>query len=124
MPARNPEEIDRLFSDALNAGNLDALVALYEPQAALSPEPGKAVVGTRAIREALSGFLAMKPKMAMTTRILAQGGDIALLTSKWDLSGTAADGAPVKMSGQSAEVCRRQKDGSWLFAIDNPWGLT
>ncbi len=123
MTARNPEEIDRLFSDALNAGNLDALVALYEPQAALSPEPGKVVTGTKAIREALSGFLAMKPKMAMMTRILAQGGDIALLTSKWDLSGTAADGAPVKMSGQSAEVCRRQKDGSWLFAIDNPWGL-
>ena len=32
MPARNPEELDRLFSEALNAGNLEALVALYDPQ--------------------------------------------------------------------------------------------
>lgn len=124
MHARSPEEIDRLFCSALNEGNLDALVALYEPQAALSPEPGKAVVGTKAIREALSAFVATKPTIAMTTKNLAQTADLALLTSKWDLSGTAADGAPVKMSGQSVEVCRRQKDGSWLFAIDNPWGLT
>ena len=34
MPARNPVEIDTLFVNALNAGDLDALIALYEPQAA------------------------------------------------------------------------------------------
>ena len=46
MPARNPEELVRLFSEALNSGNLDALVALYEPQATLTPEPGQVVTGT------------------------------------------------------------------------------
>ena len=57
MPARNPEELDRLFSEALNSGNLEALVALYEPQATLTPEPGHVVTGTQAIREALSASL-------------------------------------------------------------------
>ena len=33
MAARTPEDLDRLFAGAMNAGNLDALVALYEPQA-------------------------------------------------------------------------------------------
>ena len=33
MAARTPDEIDRLFAQALNAGDLDGLVALYEPQA-------------------------------------------------------------------------------------------
>ena len=37
MPAHTPEEIDSLFAQALNAGNVDALVALYEPQASLMP---------------------------------------------------------------------------------------
>ena len=37
MPARNPEDIDRLFAAALNGGDLDALVALHEPQASLTP---------------------------------------------------------------------------------------
>ena len=40
MPARTPEEIDSLFAQALNAGNLDVLVGLYEPQASLMPTGG------------------------------------------------------------------------------------
>lgn len=123
MPARNPQELDRLFAEALNAGDIDSLVALYEPQAALTPEPGKVVVGASAIREALSGFLAGKPRIALTTKVLAQTGDIALATARWELAGPGPDGKPVTMSGHSAEVCRRQPDGNWLFVIDTPWGL-
>jgi ketosteroid isomerase-like protein len=61
MPARSPDALDRLFAEALNGGNLDALVALYEPNANLMPEPGKVVVGTEAIRKALRAILAAKP---------------------------------------------------------------
>jgi uncharacterized protein (TIGR02246 family) len=123
MPAHRPEELDRLFSEALNAGKLEALAALYEPQATLTPEPGKVVTGTKAIREALGAFLAGKPKIVLTNKLLARTGDIALVTARWELSGTGADGKPYKMSGHSAEVCRRQPNGDWLFVIDTPWGL-
>ena len=63
MPSHSPEELDQLFSEALNAGDLDALVALYEPQAVFITDPGKTVTGTAAIREVLSAFVAMKPKI-------------------------------------------------------------
>src|SRR4029450_10309582 len=49
--------------------------------------------------------------------------DLALTTSKWVLEGIGADGKPARMEGQSAEVARRQPDGTWLFVIDNPYGL-
>ena len=123
MPARSPEELDRLFASIMNAGDLDGLVDLYEPQATLTPQPGTVVMGARAIREALGGFMAAKPKITLTSKVLAQTGDIALTTSKWDLSGTGADGKPMKMSGQGVEVARRQPDGTWRFVIDSPWGL-
>ena len=123
MPARNPEELDNLFAAALNSGNLEALVALYEPQASISPQPGQVVTGAKAVREALSGFVATKPTMTIKPKTLALAGDIALTTSKWELTGTGPDGKPIKMSGQSAEVSRRQPDGTWLFVIDSPWGL-
>jgi uncharacterized protein (TIGR02246 family) len=123
MPARNPEELDRLFSEALNAGNLDALVALYEPQATLMPEPGHVVTGTQAIREALSAFVALKPTLTLEVKTLAQTGDIALTSAKWALAGTGPDGNHTTMNGYSVEVSRRQPDGSWLFVIDTPWGL-
>ena len=123
MTARTPEELDRLFAGAMNAGNLDALVALYEPQASLTPAPGKVAVGTDAIREALGGFLAGNPKMTLMPRVVSRAGDLALLTSKWEITMTDAEGKPAGLHGQSVEVARRQPDGNWLFAIDLPLGI-
>ena len=68
MSAHSPEELDQLFGEALNAGDLDALVALYEPQAVFVSEPGQTLTGTAAIREVLSAFVSMKPKITMDPR--------------------------------------------------------
>src|SRR5207249_1628149 len=35
MPARTPEDCDRLFAEHVNAGDLEALLALYEPGCSL-----------------------------------------------------------------------------------------
>jgi uncharacterized protein (TIGR02246 family) len=123
MPARKPEELDALFGQALNAGDLDGLVALYEPQASLMPSPGKVVVGASAIRDALAAFIAAKPRITLTPRLVSQTGDLALVTAKWELAMNGDDGKPAKMNGQSVEVVRRQADGNWLFAIDMPFGV-
>jgi uncharacterized protein (TIGR02246 family) len=123
MSARSPEEIDPLFAQALNAGDIDALMALYEPQASLMPSPGKVVVGTAAIREALVAFLAGRPNMTLSRRLVSHTDDLALVTSKWELTMTGADGQRSTMNGQSVEVVRRQGDGSWRFAIDMPFGI-
>jgi len=32
------------------------------------------------------------------------------------------DGKPVTLAAKSADVLRRQADGTWRFVIDNPWG--
>jgi len=123
MPARKPEELDVLFVQAFNAGDIEAMMKLYESAASLTPQPGQVVSGTKALREALSGFVARKPRMTLEARTLAEAGGIALTTSKWVLEGTGPDGKPMKAEGQSAEVARRQPDGTWLFVIDNPHGL-
>ena len=123
MAARNPEDLDRLFAGALNTGNIEELMELYEPQASLMPSPGKVVTGSDAIREALRGFLDGKPKMSLSPRVVAKTADLALTTSKWELTMTGPDGKPTQMAGQSIEVARRGPDGNWLFAIDLPFGI-
>lgn len=123
MAARKPEELDSLFAKSLNAGDLDGLVALYEPQASLMPSPGKVVTGASAIREALAAFIAAKPRITLNPRLVSQTGDLALVTAAWELALNGDDGKPAKMHGQSVEILRRQADGSWLFAIDMPFGV-
>lgn len=123
MPALKPEEMHRLFAEALNAGKMDALLALYEPGASLVPQPGQLVTGTGGIRQALGAFLGMKPTIQLETRKVVQAGDIALLYGKWTLKGTGPDGKPVSMAGQSTEVARRQPDGTWRYVVDNPYAV-
>ena len=115
MPARTPEDVDRLFGEYVNAGDLDSLVALYEPDAALllGPEP---LVGSAAIRAGLGAYLAMKPRLEMrVVRVVAAGRDLAMLYNDWRQT------APDPAEGHALEVVRRQADGTWRFVIDDPY---
>lgn len=47
-------------------------------------------------------------------------GDLARSLASWTLDGTGPDG-PIQMTGTTSDVFRRQPDGSWKVAIDNPW---
>jgi uncharacterized protein (TIGR02246 family) len=122
MPARKPEEVQSLFTDAFNAGRIDDLVALYEDDAAFATGPDASVTGKAAIREALKGFLAMKLTLRYDSSAQMRAGDVALLQGRWTMSGKGQTGEPMQMTGTSREVVRRQPDGTWLYAIDDPGG--
>ncbi|MCI0563989.1 MAG: SgcJ/EcaC family oxidoreductase [Nitrososphaera sp.] len=122
MPGQNPEDTVNKLMEAINRGNLEAAMALYEPRATMVTEPGKLANGREAIRKAIEGFIALRPTLKGEAHQSVVVGDLALFCSKWRLKGTAPDGKPVEMSGTSSDVLRRQADGSWLIVIDNPWG--
>jgi ketosteroid isomerase-like protein len=60
--------------------------------------------------------------MTSTNVYCMRVGDLALLQGEWAFVGTAPDGSPVELAGRSAEVVRRQPDGSWRYVIDHPFG--
>jgi uncharacterized protein (TIGR02246 family) len=121
MKPRTPEECDELFARHLNAGDLDGLVNLYEPRAVLVQQDRSVAAGT-AVREGLAGFVAMKPRITMNViQVVRVGDDLAALYNDWSLTATGPDGASVSMSGKAIELTRRQSDGSWLFALDDPF---
>ena len=122
MAAQTPEALHRAWSDRFNAGDLDGLLELYDPNALLMAQPGKTVQGHTAIREALGGFLALKGTFALTFQTALQTGDTALIFSRWTLSGGQSPDGPVSLAGQTSDVARRQADGGWLIMIDNPFG--
>ena len=117
-----PEQVLKSIVDGINTGNLDALMPLYEPEAAFATQPGSLSHGLPGVRGALAGFIAMKGTLDLNvTRVLEANG-LALVTTAWSFAGTGPDGEPVRLAAQSADVLRRQADGSWRFVIDNPWG--
>jgi uncharacterized protein (TIGR02246 family) len=123
MPARKPEECDLLFRDHVNAGDLAALLALYEPTCAVAQRDGGLLVGPDAIRASFQRLLAMKPRMEIRIVRVVPGGDaLAMVYNDWSLSATGPDGQPIRRAGRAVEVVRRQADGTWRFAADDPYG--
>jgi uncharacterized protein (TIGR02246 family) len=122
MPARIPEECDRLFGEYVNAGDLDALVALYAPEASLVQHGGRVATGRPAIREVLGRVLAMHPTLRNdVVKVVAAADDLALVYNDWSMSAKGPGGQPVERSGKAIEVVRRQPDGTWLFVADDPY---
>lgn len=117
MPAKRPEELHRLFVKAFNAGDLEGLLALYEPEAVLATAAGPAR-GSAALREAYRGFLEPGAAITLETVSALQCGEIALLQGRWVMEGT--ERSPARREGRNAEVARRQPNGDWLLLIDVP----
>ncbi len=123
MPALQPEDMPSTFESAFNTGDIEQVMALYEPNAVLIPQPGQVVQGVAAAREALRGFLAFKLPIHLEVKRVLSAGDVALLSTTWSLAGTGPDGASVNLSGTTTEVIRRQSDGTWRYVIDDPFSI-
>ncbi len=106
--ARQPEDLSRLLAERANAGDLEGMVALYEPGAVLAFPAGHTSTGPQAIRELYAGMLSARSSFPPgDQRRAIRNGDLALTSTH--------------LAGQiTAEVARRQPDGSWLWIIDQP----
>jgi ketosteroid isomerase-like protein len=122
--AREPEQVDYLLARAFNAGDLDAAVALYEPDASVRrlPEQGGTVAtGDEGIREAMAYYVGLQPHMDITVHHVTRSGPIAVLRSQWRITGKTGTGEPILLSHHGIEVVRQQEDGSWKMLIDHPY---
>jgi len=65
MKMSSPLDVVAQLVTALNTCDLESAVALFEPGASFVIKPGLVVNGTRGIRQALEGFMALKPTLTI-----------------------------------------------------------
>ncbi len=106
-PAREPNDLEKLFVERANAGDLDGLVALYESNAIVAAGDGEVAIGLDQIRRFLARFLADRPRFepSIQAEALCAGG-LALTSSR------------LSNGDVTAEIARQQPDGSWLWVVD------
>jgi ketosteroid isomerase-like protein len=120
MSANDPEELPRMFAERANAGDIEGLIALYEDGATLVRADGVPASGAGELRKSLESLLAMTPRILARGSRAVRAGDIALMSSGFHMTlGPHTDDGS-GFEGASTEVARRQPDGSWLYAIDDP----
>lgn len=122
--ALQPEDCDRILLDALESGDIDTSVALYELHAVLFKKSGEVQSGLDAIRANNAALIAIKPKFTIEFIKTTLSGDSSLATTrmKAQLTGTGPDGQPIEGKVHTLEVVRKQPDGSWRYVIDDPYG--
>lgn len=117
MGVPQPSEINAAFADGFNRGDVDALLALYHPDAAVVEVDGTVSHGTDPIRDHLERLIAIGGTMTSTNLTTVVAGEIALVTAAWEIVGASV--AP-SINGRSAEVLRLGVDGTWAYLIDQP----
>jgi len=92
-------------------------MALYEDDAVF-PTPHGTSTGQAEIRATLKAYLDSGARLAFGETLVFAAGDLALMHTPWTME--MPDGS--SHEGATAEVVRRQADGSWKYIIDNPDG--
>ncbi|MBU2510688.1 ketosteroid isomerase family protein [bacterium] len=105
--ANDPNDLEKYFVERANAGDVEGLVALYERNAVLVDSNGEIAKGLNQIREFFVKFLASRPQFEPSNQAAAIcSEDIALTSSN------------LSNGDVTAEIARRQPDGSWLWVVD------
>jgi uncharacterized protein (TIGR02246 family) len=116
-----PAECDSHFAECVQSGDLEGLVALYEPDARLMQYDGTVANGHVEIRRVLASLMAAAATIDVRVATAIETGDLAVLYNDWQWRSVAADGTVTQRSGKAIEILRRQQDGRWLFVIDDPF---
>lgn len=115
-------ELQRRYTDAFNAGDVDALLANYIDAGATVVERGVALSKTGDLREALRGYFAeSKPQVEFEIVHTYLAGDVAMIVTHWAIEELGPDGTRSTQRGQATDVLARE-NGEWKFAIDNRFG--
>ena len=106
-PARAPQDLERLLVSRQRAGDVEGMVALFEPDAVIDSSDGRLTRGKTAIRAFFAEQVAAGRKFQIgEQRPALVSGDLALTSTR------LPDGSV------TSEVARRQADGTWLWVID------
>jgi len=111
-----------LLSTLRIVGDVEAYLDCYESNATIVLQPGSVASGHDALRGFLSFFTSLKPSFRVIRREFIEGPETTLHLSEWTPTGVDSDGNPIDWSGRTSDVLRKQEDGNWLVALDNPWG--
>jgi uncharacterized protein (TIGR02246 family) len=117
MGVAHPSEVNAAFADGFNRRDVVGMLSLYDPDGAVVEMDGTVSVGHADIRDHLQRLVELGGHMVSTNLTAIVLGDIALVTAEWVITDTVV--AP-RMNGRSAEVLRRQADGTWAYLIDQP----
>lgn len=115
------KEVEAAWMRAMKAGDLNAVVACYAPDATLWIPGQPEADGTEAIRAAYAGLLGANvvTEVSTSNEKYRQTRDVGAGWGRWTMTlQPKAGGAPTTMHGRFTEVVERRA-GKWVYVADH-----
>ncbi len=122
LSVSDPASFPSVFDNALNTGNLDLLLSLYEPDACFRASDGSMKEGLEALRQEMGAMIAIKARLHNKLRQVLQSGTTALIIVDWTLELALPNVGPMRSEGTATNVLRYTADEGWRMLIANPQG--
>lgn len=119
--AQGTKTLDEAWLKAAKAGDVEALVKLYAPDAVTYMPDEMKAKGTVAIRESFTKFLGANTvrDMTMNYDYTTTSGNLAVSSGNFSMTiEPKAGGAAQTMEGRFTSVAVR-KGGKWLYVVDH-----
>jgi uncharacterized protein (TIGR02246 family) len=121
LVAQGVKTLDEAWVKAAKAGDADALVKLYAPDAVLYMPDEMRAKGTAEIRESFKKFLGANTvrEMTLTYDYTTSSGNLAASSGHFSMTvEPKAGGAAQTMEGRFTSVATR-KGGKWMYVVDH-----
>lgn len=113
--------LDASWTRAMKANDLEAVVALYAPDAVIYLPDTPEAAGRKAVRDTFQGFFNAftVQDAALTETHYKTAGNLATSWGRYSITlAPKAGGAPVKMNGRFTGIAERRA-GRWVYIADH-----
>jgi uncharacterized protein (TIGR02246 family) len=114
----DPARLPFAYTEALNVGDADAVVAPFHQNPTMHTFSGKVLTGREALRAETVQTITTRAHLANKLKSTLIGGDMALVAVDGDLEATLPDGTRISPAGTTTAVARVSADG--VVAVRRP----
>src|SRR5215472_1696580 len=117
-----PEGVIPSLLERFNSGKIEAMMALYAPEAVFITKDGRTITDRTEIATQFQHDMSLGLPLKANVRHVFVGDDTAQIVVDWSIDGKGPDGEPVHLAGSASDIVRRGADGFWRYIIDNNQG--
>ena len=117
-----PEGVIPSLLERFNSGKIEAMMALYAPEAVFIAKDGRTITDRTEIAAQFQRDISLGLPLKANVRHVFVADDTAQIVVDWSIDGTGPDGKHVHLGGSASDIVRRGADGRWRYLIDNALG--
>ncbi|MBQ0985371.1 nuclear transport factor 2 family protein [Streptomyces sp. F63] len=130
--AKSPAELLKMLGERIVAKDIDGIIALHDPEAAIVNYDGSIIRGHKEIRAFYIDWFTSDPVLTVNPlQTVTAGGKrtgngkvrnrTAAIMGKYTLEQTGSDGTREIFTGNFCDTVQEQPNGTWLYVQDNPY---